>query len=194
MTAIAAIVENDHVWMGGDSAGVAGLSLSLRSDPKVFRNGEFLLGYTSSFRMGQLLEYHFSPSVPHEGEVGMAYMVRTFVPAIRELFKSHGYLQTDKGREEAGQFLVGWRGELYSIDIDFQVGRQQMPFFACGCGAELVLGSLYSTAEYEIDPAERIDLALRAAEAFSVGVRGPFTILASHSPDAPRGLPRSADR
>jgi len=37
MTAICAVVHDDKVWMGGDSAGVAGYSLIPRSDPKVFK-------------------------------------------------------------------------------------------------------------------------------------------------------------
>ena len=35
MTAIAAIAEDGKVYMGGDSAGVGGLSLTVRKDTKV---------------------------------------------------------------------------------------------------------------------------------------------------------------
>jgi hypothetical protein len=55
MTCIVGIVENGKVYMGGDAAGVNGYSVRVRKDPKLFKVGEFLFGYTSSFRMGQLL-------------------------------------------------------------------------------------------------------------------------------------------
>lgn len=41
-----------EVVMGADSAGVAGYDLRIRRDVKVFHAGPFLIGYTSSFRMG----------------------------------------------------------------------------------------------------------------------------------------------
>ena len=53
MTAIAGLVHDGKVYIGGDSAGVAGMDLHLRSDPKVFTVGEFVIGYTTSFRMGR---------------------------------------------------------------------------------------------------------------------------------------------
>lgn len=47
--------------MGCDSAGVGGWHLQLRADPKVFHVGHFLIGYTDSFRMGQLLRFGEQP-------------------------------------------------------------------------------------------------------------------------------------
>ena len=52
MTCIVGLVENGKVYIGGDSAGVAGLDVRMRSDEKVFTKGNMIFGYTSSFRMG----------------------------------------------------------------------------------------------------------------------------------------------
>ena len=93
--------------------------------------------------------------------------------------KDNGYLKIDSGRETAGTFLVGWRGKLYVIDNDMQVAELATPFAACGCGEDLVLGSLYTTEQFEIKPEERINIALSAAESFSAGVRGPFTVVST---------------
>lgn len=175
MTAIAAIKENGKVWMGGDSAGVAGLSLQLRSDPKVFKNGEFLIGYTSSFRMGQLLRFQFHPPTANEGQDKFEYMIQKFIPEVRSCLKSHGFATVESGQESFGQFIVGWRGSLYFVDSDLQVAEMRTEYFACGCGQELALGSMFSTEGKQ--PKARIETALKAAEAFSAGVRGPFTIL-----------------
>lgn len=177
MTAIAAIVEDGVVWMGGDAAGVGGYSISYRSDPKVFLNGEFLIGYTTSFRMGQLLQYDFTPPTPNENEVGIEYMVRRFIPAIQQCFRSGGWDREEEGRKVGGTFLVGWRGQLYQIQSDFQVGRTLYPFDAVGCGEDLLLGSLHTTDHYQMTPEERLTIALDAASTFSAGVAKPYTIL-----------------
>lgn len=178
MTAIAGIVEDGKVWIGGDSAGVGGLSLQTRVDPKVFINGEFIVGYTTSFRMGQLLEYQFSAPTPHEGEQGMEYMVRRFIPAVKQCFASGGFeTSSSDGQDVGGQFLVGYRGILYEIGGDYQVARIAQNYYACGCGRDLILGSLHTTEMFELSPKARITMALEASFEFSAGVRPPYTIL-----------------
>lgn len=178
MTAIAAVKADGKIWMGGDSAGVAHYHLHVRSDPKVFRLGEMLFGYTSSFRMGQIIQYHLRVEKPREDEDRHRYMVCTMIPAVRAALKEQGFLKTENGREEIGTFLVGWRGELYIIEDDMQVAMLHEPYAAVGCGQDLVLGSLHTTEQLDgPTPRERIEYALDAAVAFSAGVRGPFTIL-----------------
>jgi hypothetical protein len=163
--------------MGGDSAGVGGLALQTRSDPKVFINGEFLIGYTTSFRMGQILQYEFSPPKPYEGENGMMYMVKRFISEIKTALKTGGFQRQKDGQDEGGTFLAGYRGELYEIEGDYQVGRVAHPYHACGCGRDLLLGSLHTTQSLNMPPRDRIRFALEAAAEFSAGVRGPFHIL-----------------
>ena len=179
MTAIAGLIDNGKVWIGGDSAGVGGYSLHLRSDPKVFKKGEFIIGYTSSFRMGQLLRYYLTPDTPKEKQDEFEYMVKSFIPSFSQVMKDNGYLKTELGREETGTFLVGWRGKLYVIYDDMQVAELATPFAACGCGQDLVMGSLHTTEQFDIKPEERINIALGAAESFSAGVRGPFTVVST---------------
>lgn len=179
MTAIAGIVEDGTVWLGGDSAGVGGLSLQTRSDPKVFKTGDFVIGYTTSFRMGQILEHHFTAPIPFEGENGMGYMVKRFIPEVKTVLKTHGFQTTTDGQDSGGTFLVGYRGELYEVEADYQVGRVRQAYHACGCGQDLLLGSMFTTDEYDLTPQERIKKALSAAAEFSAAVRGPFHIVST---------------
>lgn len=177
MTAIAGVIEDGKVYIGGDSAGVGGYCLETRSDPKVFKNGEFAMGYTTSFRMGQILQFHLLPPVPLEDQDLLAFMVTRFIPAVRAVLKEHGFQSTDKGEEIGGTFLVGYRGELFGIDSDYQVGRVRQPFHAVGCGHDLVKGSLHATQAFDLSPKERIKMALEAASEFSAGVVGPYEIV-----------------
>ena len=177
MTAIVAIVENDTVYMGGDSAGVAGLSITVRKDPKVFKNGPFIMGFTSSFRMGNLLRYSFKPPKHPDNMSLDRYMNTVFIDAVRECLRDGGYTKVNDNNEKGGTFLVGYKGKLFNIDGDFQVGIHVRNYDSVGCGGELCLGSLYTTEKLDIEPKERIKIALKAAELFSGGVRRPFNIL-----------------
>lgn len=173
MTAIAGFCDGGKVWIGGDSAGVAGLDLTVRADSKVFRNGDFLFGFTSSFRMGQLLRYKFQPPKQHDQET-YAFMVTAFIDAVRDCLKAGGYAEKEKEAERGGCFLVGYRGRLFRIGSDYQVGEPLDGYDAVGCGDNLSLGSLFATKGME--PQRRMEIALQAAERHSAGVRGPFVM------------------
>lgn len=176
MTCIAGIETDDgRVFIGGDSAGVSGYDLSIQAEPKVFQVGKFLIGYTSSFRMGQILQYNLSVK-SQEQESDFAYMVSVFVEAVRETLKQHGYSRIDNNQEEGGVFLVGYNGKLYEIQSDFSVLRNVTGFDAVGCGQSYALATLWELTGGHDNPEHAIAEALKCAEHFSCGVRGPFIV------------------
>ena len=138
------------------------------------------MGFTTSFRMGQLLRFKFKAPY-HKSEMDTyEYMVTEFVDAVRQCLKDGGYAQIKHGEETGGSFLVGYRGELFAIDGDYQVGRPRDAFDAVGCGADIAKGSLFTSRRLvDLRPEERLRDALMAAEQFSAGVRGPFVYLGS---------------
>ena len=121
MTCIVGYIKDKNVYIGGDSAGVSGLHITIRKDPKVFKNGNFIIGYTSSFRMGQLLR--FKLNVPKQLlEISdYEYMCTHFIDAVRSCLKDGGYSVIKDSHEEIGTFLVGYKNKLYSIEGDLQV-------------------------------------------------------------------------
>jgi hypothetical protein len=171
MTCIVGLIDKDDVYIGGDSAGVAGLSLTIRSDEKVFVNGPFIMGFTTSFRMGQLLRYKFDPPKQTVNVDDMKYMVTDFIDAVKRCFNDNGF----GDRSTGGTFLVGYNGQLYSIDSDFQVGIPTAAYDACGCGADIALGALYASQGRK--PEDRVKIALEAAAKFSSGVAPPFVMV-----------------
>lgn len=162
--------------MGADSAGVSGLSLSVRADVKAFCKGPYVFGFTDSFRMGQLIRYQLDVPAPKE-MVSSEFMCTVFIDALRRCLKEGGWAEQDKDRENGGNFLVGVRGRLFEVYSDYQVAEYVAPFAATGCGQDLILGSLHSTSGPGWSPEQRLTTALEAAEHFSAGVCGPFTII-----------------
>jgi hypothetical protein len=124
MTCIAGIARGGTVWIGGDSAGAnTSWQLQLRAEPKVFRSGPFLIGYTTSFRMGQLLAHALRPPERLASRDLMTFMVTDFVDAVRACLKEGGFAKTEAGMESAGEFLVGTEGRLFSVQGDYNVGE-----------------------------------------------------------------------
>ncbi|ACC76582.1 hypothetical protein VOI32_40885 [Paraburkholderia caribensis] len=177
MTCIVALTDGKKVYMGADSAGGSNdWSITVRADPKIYRVGPFLIGFTSSFRMGQLLGHSLTVASRPEGTDAFAFMCTTFIEAVRACFTRGGYTRKDGERESAGTFLVGYEGRIFRIGGDYQVGENAVNFNACGCGAQLALGSLHSTVGMPMLPEIKLERALAAAAEFSAGVRGPFRI------------------
>lgn len=196
MTCIVGLEEDGVVYIGGDSAGVdSGWGLTVRADEKVFireRSGDpWIFGFCGSFRMGQLLRYTLELPEPETGDDLYEFMVTKFVDAVRFCLTNGGALYSKNGREEGGTFLVGYRGQLFCVEEDMQVGRSVAPFVAIGCGDHLATGAMHALHGYDTSPKKKITAALKAAEQYSAGVRGPFVILdSSGKPARPKAAPR----
>ena len=187
MTCIVGLIDDGEVYMGSDSAGVQGWDLRLRSDNKVFQIKDMLIGFTTSFRMGQILRFALPLNLapyPYSGysqDEVERYMYLDFLENVRELFKIKGYSKIENNNEAGGEFLVGFQGQLWSVYEDFQIAQFDIPFQAIGCGASFAMGALSVIWEegkcWPIEPKQMIQMALCTAEKFSAGVRGPFNVL-----------------
>jgi len=181
MTAIVGIVHNGSVYIGGDSGCSNGWHDSVRADTKVFKNGAYLFGFTTSFRMGQLLHHALTPPEP-TGNLDR-FMSTTFVDAIRDCLKAGGWAEKNNDRERGGEFLVGVAGRLFTIEGDYQVAEESVGHAAVGSGYLVALGSLHATAQTTMKPRRRVMAALGAAERYTAGVRRPFTCMAVRTPE-----------
>ena len=182
MTCIVGYVSKGKVYLGGDSAGVAGYSISIRKDPKVFKSGEFIIGFTTSFRMGQvLMSSKFNPPEQTSSQSEYQYMITTFVDTVISLFKDNGYLQKKNEEISGGTFLVGYRGKLYEINDDFQVAENEDNFSSVGCGHDIAKGAMFVLNKLPFSPEAKVKSALNAASRFSAGVAPPFTIVSLNS-------------
>jgi ATP-dependent protease HslVU (ClpYQ) peptidase subunit len=173
MTCIIGLADKGNVYIGADSASVNVDALVSRPTniPKVFKRGPFLIGYTTSFRMGQILEHWLEvPVQTTANKNDQEYMVKEFAESVRSLFKMKGFSTNDKG----GTFLVGYSGKLYSIYSDYQINEKADQFDAVGCGDEFALGAM--AALKNLKPTQRIKKSLEVAAYFSAGVMPPFRV------------------
>lgn len=185
MTCIVGFVHQNQfgqkqVYMGGDSSGLSGWDLTQRKDPKVFYVGKVVIGFTSSFRMGQILQHSFVPPDRTPGEDLYQYMCTRFIDEVRKVLHTKGFTERKNDREEGGQFLVGIEGRLFNVGSDFQVGENIHGFDAIGCGGSQAVGALAVLSALPNLAAKDVVLnALKIAEVFSGGVRGPFNVVST---------------
>ncbi len=176
MTCITGIARGGTVWIGGDSCGSDEIISVERLDGKVFVIGEFVMGFTTSFRMGNLLQYKFRPPKQRAEETDHEFMATRIIDEIRKVLDDGGFARKKDGEEKGGKFLVGYRGVLYVVDSDYQVGIPSCGYKAIGSGRGVALGALHATPD-SMHPSERITKALEAATYWTPYVREPFKIL-----------------
>ena len=184
MTCIIGYTKNGITWMGGDSLGSNGYTGDTYKLPKVFHSKDtkdIVMGFTSSFRMGQLLTYSkdlFDELSVIQNKIDYEYLVTKFVPKLQRLFSEGGYERVNNNVKSSGEFLLGHQGRLFKIQEDYSVLESSNGYDACGCGEYFALGALKIMEENtELSPVEKIHKALQAASKFSVGVAPPFHII-----------------
>lgn len=176
MTCIVGIEHEGGVTIGADSASSNGYSIDVNANRKLFRTGEFLVGFTSSWRMGQLLQYAMHPPSLDTWDVDR-FMATTFVDRVRDTLKAGGFATLEKSAESGGTFLVGVAGRLYSVYDDYQVAHTTRGYAATGSGQAFAMGCLYQTRAYPAHTVEqRCRAALSAAAELNPHVRPPFHI------------------
>jgi len=182
MTCIVAIAQNGTVYMGSDHAASDDKSgwIIARKEPKCFKVGQYGIAFTDSFRMGQILQYSWTPPkyTPTKTNSGLDKFMRTkFVDSVKDAFREHGYGSIVSGQEDVGGiFIVGLEGRIFTIDEDFHVGEAVVNYMAEGSGAFFAMGALFATKNQK-NPKMRIKTALEAASEFSMSVAPPFTYI-----------------
>jgi ATP-dependent protease HslVU (ClpYQ) peptidase subunit len=180
MTCIVGIKSERGVLIGGDTQGSGGWNQRDRMDDKVFLLGKHrrvAVGFTSSYRMGQILRFHLTlPDLDSDLDP-YEWAVTRFVPAAREALKAHGYVKIENSREESGTFLLAVRDRLFSVHDDFQVAEVAAPYNACGCGEEYAMGALHAVEKMKGAPRWKLRVALEAAARWSNGVGSRVTFV-----------------
>ena len=179
MTAIAGIIHDGQVWIGADSCSLAGTSVRVRSDPKAFTRGPFVVGCAGSWRDAQMVRYSLDlPSSLPDGDLH-EWCCTVLADRLRTCLRARPKDDISDGRGRTS-LLIGAAGRLFHVDSALAVGERAEPYDAIGCGRDLVLGSLHTTARLGcFTPETRLEMALSAAERYSAGVRGPWCILSA---------------
>ena len=177
MTCIVGLAVKNDVYLGVDSASADGHHSSIVDTKKLIFKKDMMMGYTTSWRMGNILEHEFKPPpIPKTGNLEK-YMVVSFVSALRKCFKDTGFSRVENNEEHAGSFLVAIRrgNKLFEIQPNFSV-LTPVSYAAVGSGTLIALASLKTTEDLKLAPTKRVRLALEAAAHFNYGVRPPFKI------------------
>ena len=169
MSCVVGLIQNGKLYMGSD--GLATTEDGERRPViciKIFTNKNYLIGYTGSVRHGQLIgPRYFDPpksiyDLPEE---------------IRKKFDESGAMMLmDNGQQmHASNILIGHKGRLFEILIDFQMNEVMGNFTGIGSGSPYAMGSLFATKKWK-SPEKRIINSLDCAKEYDRSCGRPYTI------------------
>jgi ATP-dependent protease HslVU (ClpYQ) peptidase subunit len=174
VTCVVGIAQAGKVYIGADSLVSNGYSRDLTEYRKVFRVGELLMGVSGSIRAQNLIQYTFQPRQIEEGEATEHYMIATVAEGIRALLKGGGVTHVENNVETGEYCLIGFRGQLFEMASDFQIGHSLRGLGAIGAGEDFALGALL--ARPDLEPVARLRMALEVSAELCISVAPPFAI------------------
>lgn len=177
MTCIVAVTDGTSVHMAGDLMGSDGFTKKVYKKSKVFIKDDFIIGYTSSFRMGQLLEYSWLPPLRSTDQTDDEYIYQNVVDSFIQLFKDNDYGCKKDCELETGEFLFGYKGRLFYHQGNHSLLENHSFAIGAGCyhaeGALQILTHYGSLGSYE----RMLGMCIGVASQFVMDVSEDYTYL-----------------
>jgi ATP-dependent protease HslVU (ClpYQ) peptidase subunit len=179
MTCVLAYKNNDTVYLSSDSAVTNPWGEQTRAKmPKIFQNGELFFGICGSLRMGQILEFLYTPPNRSCAKNDLEYIVSCVVESVRETFKEYGFSTIENNEERGGDFIIVYRNEIYEVQNDFSVIISNNNYAAIGSGGNFALGALYAFENSSfVFTEDFLTIPIKAAIEFQADVAPPIVIL-----------------
>ncbi|MEN6293529.1 MAG: hypothetical protein ABFD07_16135 [Methanobacterium sp.] len=177
MTCIVGLIEDNTIYIGGDSALDTTSGIIRTKNPKVYKKGEFIFGVAGYLSVINALTHVmvFPPCYEHQDP--FEYIVNNFIPSYRSALHEQGLIEMENGIERnRSELLLGFRGHLFSIGTDFSVLESQDNYIAIGSGAVFAMGAFHGTKNLKLEPDYRIHRALEAATDYDECVLEPYEI------------------
>ena len=170
MTIIVGLQTERGVIMGADSMASTDFIARHLSIPKVFKRFGLVIGCSGAPYLINLLMYG-DLDIEEPAILTMEWMVRRFVPALREAIKAGDFDFEDSS------VMVGRGDKIFTVYVDYSVVCWDTPYAVIGSGSEFALGSLVTTSMFKISEEARVKAAIWATERYCPTVGGATVIV-----------------
>lgn len=177
ITCIVGIVDNistpRKVYMAADSGASDDTIMTPIMDPKIQRNGKYLIGYAGETGLGQLLHSIDLPDPNVPNNQLLKFMRTKFALCYKNAINLYSPPTSPSDDKDGGlTALIAVKGRLFEFNSeDFQFNEYLEG--AIGSGSHLAFGSLFTTRGYK-DINKRLRIAVNAAIEYSPSCAGPI--------------------
>ncbi|KZX16631.1 hypothetical protein MBCUT_06690 [Methanobrevibacter cuticularis] len=176
MTVVVALKTDTGMYMASDGLTIQDhttISSCEKKFQELFPN--FWIGIGGLSSMKTLMRNGFE--VPkHDGENLQKYLIKEFVPNLKEFMKNNEYLvnnENEPSRIES-DMIICYEKNIYYLSNDFDLTPINNDYFAIGTGKLYAMTKLYGTGN--IDPIPRLKKAIEASSHFDMACGGEIYI------------------
>ena len=181
MTCIVGLEHKNKVYLGCDSVASDGYVKYAIHGSKIFTTGPLTIGYTSSFRFADILQYDLNLPLRTENDGDdRKFLVSVVVKTIREALSKGGFNHINNSKESGGTCLIAYKNKLYKMQDDYSITKTDDGYDSCGSGSYFALGALAATQGKSTPiflPKDRVKVAIEAAIKHCATVTGPVHIV-----------------
>ena len=183
MTAIAALIHNNEMWMGSDSLDTNSNNVMYPGQRKIWIAEEagikWLFGCAGSLAFQQAVRYEVQLPTETPADDMQEFLVTKFIPSLRELLTKRKDLFDSNGNVIGGGIiLIGLNEQLFLVS-GFGVCKIAKSYTAIGSGGATAYGVLHFISEQRIEmaPEEQLRHAIKAADDRNSTVGGEYHVL-----------------
>ena len=173
MTTIIGVEFNNRAVVLADSRVVGESKIYNHPDMvKIVETGNFIIAAAGDVRALQVVLHTWKPPVLLAKDKNnlFAFMIAKVVPSLKQLLSESNIIDNkssdDKDSEFELQLIIAVCGQLFEIDSDFAVSRNESGYYGIGSGGDYALGALYCGATPENAMAIAAQLDSKTAEPF----------------------------
>lgn len=172
MTTIVGIQHEDYceIWVDSRVTDDDGRIYTHPDMKKYAQRGSFIIAGSGEVLPCDIAQNMWNPPKPTESDKANPYkfMITKVMPSLREVLTKNGF-NFDEPKEKNDvrfHFIIAFNGELFDVDQELSVTRDESGLYAVGSGAPYALGALQMGADGEE--------ALEVATKISVYTAPPF--------------------
>ena len=119
---------------------------------KFAERGDFIIAGSGETLPCDIAQKIWNPpkATPKDKKDLYTFMITKAMPSLRECLKENGFNfdeESDKKKDgERFHFLISCLGELFDVDQDLSVCRDERGIYTVGSGSEIAIGALYAGA------------------------------------------------
>lgn len=151
MTTIIGLQYDDHCSIVVDSRVVddSGYIYNHPDSRKIAERNGFLIAGSGEVMPCDVAQHIWEPPAPTKADKKdlFHFMVAKVMPSLRKCFAINGIDLNAPKEEQRFNFLIAICGEIFDIDDELSVSRNENGIYAVGSGGAYAIGALYAGAD-----------------------------------------------
>lgn len=179
--------DKQVVLLAADKMGSNGSVKRIYTKPKIFKNGDFYIGYSTSFCMGQILQHVWTPPEQKIGQTDDDYLFNDVRASLHKMFEDNdfGFKKSESnGEPNRGTFIMVYKGRIFEVFSNMAL-LEVDGFASVGCGSEIMQGAigmyLSLVESADILPDNMLDKAFKIVSERSCGVSKEYDLVVIHN-------------